>query len=132
MGANDEWDCRLGTLLWFVGPIRRVGGRSPTEVLFEEAPKISAYTLDLENTEDPGIDGLALEEAVTARLAQRQALKNDVAESLRRFESAERQVEVIGLLRCAKPSTQDGRSKMDRPVVVIEARDTGLYLKLED
>jgi len=80
------------------------------EVLFREAPRIPAFVLDVENPsaeEDP----LFLEEALKARLAQRQVLKMDVSEALRRYESSS--------IKCG-------------PAVVIEARDTGLSLKLED
>jgi hypothetical protein len=43
-GADDEWDRHLEPLLWSirVRPSRRVGGRSPMEVFFGEAPRIPA------------------------------------------------------------------------------------------
>jgi len=45
-------------------------------------PRIPAFTLHVENTENPGIDKLALEKALKARLAQQQAQQMDLAESL--------------------------------------------------
>ena len=132
-GADDEWDRHLGPLLWSirVRPSRRVGGRSPMEVLFGEAPRIPAFVLDVENPSAEE-DLLFLEEALKARLAQRQVLKLDVSDALRRYESSSIKWKAQDLVLVRNRQRKKGDPRWIGPAVVIEARDTGLSLKLED
>ena len=101
------------------------------EVFFGEAPRIPAFVLDVENPsaeEDP----LFLEEALNARLAQRQVLKMEVSEALRRYESSSIKWKAQDLVPVRNRQRKKGDPRWIGSAVVIEARDTGLFLKLED
>ena len=101
------------------------------EVLFGEAPRIPAFVLDVENPsaeEDP----LFLEEALKARLAQRQVLKMEVSEAPRRYESSSIKWKAQDLVLVRNRHSKKGDPRWIGSAVVIEARDTGLFLKLED
>ena len=101
------------------------------EVFFGEAPRIPAFVLDVENPSAEG-DPLFLEEALKARLAQRQVLKMEVSEALRRYESSSIKWKAQDLVLVRNRQCKKGKPRWIGPAVVIEARDTGLSLKLED
>jgi len=113
----------------------------PSDVLEEEAP-VGSYSvklpeflfffLDVENTENPVMNKFTLKEARKERLPQRPAFKMNVAEILRRYHSPKVKWKPKDLVLVWNHRCKKADPRWIGSAVVIEARDTGLSLKLVD